>query len=137
MPVLVDTKGATMAKQKASPHSESPFWHPEKVGDSIEGKFLTFQPTELGMAVQLSTGLVGMGTVLRSRFNSVYTKLRPGDKIRIEYMGTGRRAKLFRLFVNGKEVAGKYGPANKEQLAAFFSPDYVPPKGTAKGKGKK
>jgi hypothetical protein len=116
------------------PKADSPFWHPTKVGDSIKGKFLSFQPTSLGLAAQLDTGLVGLGAVLKRSFGRIRADLKTGDRIEIVFTGMAKRAKLFDLFHQGKKVPGLYAPATPDQVEAFFTAEEAPKK---KGKRSK
>lgn len=129
-----------MAKSKAV-KKESPFWHPKRIGEFLEGKFIQFQstklpqrkgkPPETGLAMQLEGCLlIGIGTILATDLAPIYQKIKKGDKIKVQFTGEapsnkGNPAKLFDIFWNGKQVEhqGAFGkPATKEALESFFPP---------------
>jgi hypothetical protein len=102
---------------------DSPFhaWNTE--GDTVEGKFMNFQTTKLGMAIQLDTALVGLGVVLSQYFKDCNKKLVPGkSKIKIAFTGKSKRTKLFDVWLDGKKLVrtSMFGPASPAAVKKFF-----------------
>lgn len=110
-------------------NTNSPFWKPAKVGDKLEGKFVEFQETSTGSgAMKLSTGLVGLSTVLKSLLRPVARKMKAGDPVRIVFTGTtkgqrGKPARLFDVWVKGKKLEGMFAPADRSAIDRMFQPE--------------
>jgi hypothetical protein len=125
-----------MAKSKGKgakePKKESPFWKPEKVGEVMEGKFLQFQETKivergktkLSAAIVLDNGVLVplYWSIVHSEFRDVAPTLKPGTKLKFEYMGKGGRSKTVRCFVAGKEmkISGGFDVIPAKKISSFF-----------------
>lgn len=103
-----------MAKRMRKEEREgkpSPFWKPEADGQFIEGVFKGYEQTEKSVCIRINETLVALSTVLRSFFKPVYRSMKAGkSKLRIVYIGetekkySGHHAKLYRVYLNGKEL---------------------------------
>lgn len=117
---MTANKKKKTAKGKAK--GPSPFWKPSNVGDQIEGKFLSFQETKLGGAMQLDTGLLPLRTTIKQALREVYKTMKPGDKVTVVYEGMNKRTQIYSVFLNGKKVEGKssFAPVEKKNLPGLF-----------------
>lgn len=131
-----------MASKKAN--AETPatsiFWKGENPGDTIKGKFQSWQMTTLGnLALKIETPsgekLVGMTTVLFNLFKE-NRNIKPGTVIEIVFEKQVKRAKIYSASIGGKKLASSmsFPPASKEQVDAIFNAGYEFKK---RGKGKK
>ena len=133
-----------MAKQKNAPTSSTPsiFWKGETPGDSIKGKFVSWQTTTLGnLAMKLNTAagekLVGMTTVLFNIFKENHN-IKEGTAVEIVFESQVKRAKIYSATVGGKKLSSSmsFPAASKDEVDAMFSKGYEF-KGKKKGKGAK
>jgi hypothetical protein len=115
--------------RKAKHNPDSPFWMPEKEGDSTAGKFVEFQRTKgfgdaPGLAIVLDSGkLVGLSNfVIKDMIGQIYTKIKKGHKLEFTYLGKSGRTKLFKVIWNGTELkqSGGFGAASENDIKGFF-----------------
>jgi hypothetical protein len=130
----------TMAKQKkaATANEGLAIWKPTEQGQALEGKFVQFQDSSTGMFIILSSGVVGLGTILRKLVKTVYKDLTAKDTIKIVYTGKAGRAKMFDLYLNNKQIIPAFDiakPAPAVALTQFFSDDFEFPVQGQKKKG--
>lgn len=123
----------------AAPVQPSIFWKGETIGDTVKGKFVSWQMTTLGnLAMKLETAngekLVGMTTVLFNIFTT-NRNIKPGTVVEIIYEGQVKRAKLYSAIVGGKKLSSSmsFPAASQEEVNAVFDAGYSFKK---RGKGK-
>jgi len=108
-----------MKKARSSPDGSSrrqpsSFWTPKKAGEQIEGLFshvtMSMQTKKPILHLSDVPSPIGVGTVLHGIFKEHASKLKAGVKLTIVYTGEsakktkGNRAKLFDVFLNGKQI---------------------------------
>jgi hypothetical protein len=126
-------KVTSRTEKKRNP--DSPFWIPEKAGDSIAGKFVEYQRTkgfgdQPGLAIVLDCKpdlrkdyIVGLSNfVIKDVIGQVYTRIKKNHKLEFTYLGKSGRTKLFSVKLNGEllKQSGGFGAASENDISSFF-----------------
>jgi hypothetical protein len=106
------------------------FWKPEKVGDSIKGKFVrwistTTKDKKKMVSVELDTAYVGVSAAVKRALAPHIATIKPGDELAFTFEGEkastkGNATKLFAVYLNGELISG-WNEANEKEMESFFS----------------
>ena len=115
------------------------FWKPTKIGETVVGKFVSWQETQYGLAMKLKKSdgthaMVGMSAVLFNLFAG-HHNIKDGAVVEIHFEGKAKRALIYSATVDKKELesASSFAPAGKEAVDAYFKAGYKFEKGKRKG----
>ncbi|MFA6152984.1 MAG: hypothetical protein WC716_16800 [Chitinophagaceae bacterium] len=120
-----------MAGKKAAAVAESPFWKGQTKGDSVEGKFLSWQKTQYGIAMKIETGkdkfkIIGLTTVLFNLLKEHWKQIKKGSSVKVVFEGKKKQANIYSAFINGKHLDSSmsFPEATGGDVADFFSKEY-------------